>query len=71
MIASKLLRDAVRAKGFKFKRQAKHTYLYRKGRDIIHVRRGQIDPKEARHVLHAAGYADAETEAFLAKHAPQ
>ena len=70
MISRERLREAVRAKGFRFKRETKKAQIYVRSNDGTRVFLRQASfhrEKAARSVLHAAGYSNVEIEAFLAE----
>ena len=70
MISRERLLKAIRAKGFRFKRETRKSQIYARPADGIRVpiRKASLQyEKETRAILRAAGYASVEIEAFLAE----
>lgn len=58
--------NRLREAGFRFKRQADRTMLWRRGVDRIFVpRRNDISDEATRSILRQAGLTEPEIEAFL------
>jgi len=71
MIQRSALINAIREYGFRFKRRAQRTELYKKAgsTDRLHItRRRSIAPEDARYILLRAGMPLEDVERFLARY---
>ena len=71
MVSRERLREAIRAKGFRFKRESRKVQIYAKPDSGIRVTLRKIAmhrEKMAKVTLRAVGYTDAEIQAFLDEH---
>lgn len=69
MFSNKFLREAVKAKGYRFKRETKKTQIYYDGKRYLALSKGLTGRKEAGRILRSAGYADSERDALLGDNA--
>lgn len=70
MVAREHLINAIRSKGFHFKRQADRVELYKQAGTTVRVeirRKDFIDRSAAIHVLKTSGHTEDEIQRFLAE----